>query len=93
MRGTWKGLMSVVIVPDEEEDERYLKGFGECGKMCQRRRRRMRGTWKGLVSVVIVPAEEEDPLRCSVPSRGPQERGTSSLLLLLLYYLSLNFFV
>jgi len=52
--------MSVVIVPDEEEDERYLKGFGECGKMCQRRRRRMRGTWKGLVSVVIVPDEEED---------------------------------
>jgi len=22
MRGTWKGLVSVVIVPDEEEDER-----------------------------------------------------------------------
>jgi hypothetical protein len=24
-------LVSVVIVPAEEEDERYLKGFGECG--------------------------------------------------------------
>jgi len=31
IRGTWKGLVSVVFVPDEEEDERYLKGFGECG--------------------------------------------------------------
>jgi hypothetical protein len=31
MRGTWKGWVSVVIVPAEEEDEKYLEGFGECG--------------------------------------------------------------